>query len=80
MQVKAKFRCTEARKTVANGGWGGPAPADQVTVLFNAVMGPENTEWSKWTPSGMLSMNITNPTLLDHFVVGKDYFLMLEEA
>jgi len=77
--VIAKFRCIEAKQTVSTGAWGDPKPKDQVSVVFNAVMGPENVQWSKWTPSGNLSMNITNPDLLNHFVVGKDYYLTLAE-
>ncbi len=84
MNTRAKFRCTEARRTVSTGAWG-PAPgiADAVYVVFNACIGPGNEGWSKWTPSGEVRMNITNPALLDAFVVGKDYYLdisLVEDA
>ena len=80
MKVRAKFRCVEAKQTVSTGAWGSPQPKDAVYVVFNACIGQGNEEWSKWTPSGQLSMNITNPDLLNHFVVGKDYYLDVEEA
>lgn len=76
MNSRAKFRCVQVRKTVSTGGWGNPpGQHDADYVEFQAVQGPENVFWSKWTPSGMLQMTITNPDLFDSFVAGKDYYL-----
>jgi hypothetical protein len=75
MNTISKFRCTEVRKTISVGSWGPAKLADAVYVTFNAVMGKENEAWSKFTPSGQLTMLITNPDLLDAFEVGKDYYL-----
>jgi hypothetical protein len=80
MKTRAKFRCIETRRQVLKGAWGLVGEVDAVYVVFNALMGPENEEWSKWTPSGQLSMNITNPALLDAFQPGKDYFIDISEA
>lgn len=73
--VRAKFRCVEKTSRTSSSGYGDPKPVDTEEVKFQAVMGDENKEWSKWTPSGSLSMSITNPAALEQFVVGKDYFL-----
>lgn len=34
-----------------------------------------NKSWSKWTPSGHLSITITNPDAIDQFEIGKAYYL-----
>jgi hypothetical protein len=75
--VRAKFRCTEKTSRTSTGGYGPtpPQPVDTEEVKLQAVMGDENKEWSKWTPSGLLTMSITNPEALAQFEVGKDYFL-----
>lgn len=72
-KVRAKFRCD-----VVLPGYG----EGTVDVKFDAVIGDsdENKVWSKWTPSGMLTMHISNPNLLDHFEVGKEYFLDIIEC
>lgn len=72
MKVVAKFNC----ENVENQN-------DSQNVTFRAVYSPdenhENYQWSKWTPAGFLTMNISNPNLKDHFVKGKEYFLTIEE-
>ena len=71
MSVRAKFQCT--CKT--------PDTSDPtiVEVTFSAVCddSPENASWSKWTPAGSLSMQITNPAASDQFEVGSFYFIDL---
>lgn len=37
--------------------------------------GAGNGSWSKWTPSGDLSISITNPAAHGKFVDGEEYFL-----
>lgn len=73
MQVQAKFNC----ENVEDNG-------DSQNVTFRAVYSPdkthENYSWSKWTPAGFLSMNISNPNLKDHFTSGKEYILTIEEV
>lgn len=80
MAVRAKFRCTEKLKRTSAGSYGTPQPADTEEVHLAAVMGDENKEWSRWTPSGQLRMTITNPQALDQFEVGKDYYLDISPA
>ena len=72
--VRAKFKCEYVEKYQSG-------DTQQVTVRFGAVTRDgENKDWSKWTPSGSLSMTISNQNLIDHFVVGKEYFLDITEA
>lgn len=73
MSVRAKFKC---RRKSHNGD---PSIVD---VEFEAVYGDgtDNAEWSKWTPSGVLTMQITNAPAHEQFEVGKDYFLDLSPA
>lgn len=75
--VRAKFRCTRKTSSTSSNGYG-PAPStpvDTEEVELMAVMGDDNKEWSKWTPSGSLKMQINNPDAIAQFEVGKDYFL-----
>ena len=45
-------------------------------VLMSAVAkDSENRDWSKYTPAGSISMNITNAGALDYFEVGNEYTL-----
>lgn len=78
--VRAKFRCTSKTSRTSAGSYGEPKPVDTEEVTLNAVSGEENKEWSKWTPSGELRMQITNPAALAQFEVGKDYFLDFSPA
>lgn len=78
--ARAKFRCIEAKRSVARAAWGPPTPVDQLHLTFQACIGEGNEGWSKFTPSGQLTMNITNPALLDSFDAGKDYYLDITEA
>ena len=53
----------------------------QETISFQpAVYGEENKTWSKFTPSGSLSMTVTNPDVFGKFVPGKEYLLNFSEA
>lgn len=77
MTVKAKFRCYGK---FANGS---THNSQQTTLQFHAVYGSEgeNVDYSKYTPSGSLMMNIDDgTTAADLFVVGEDYYLTFEKA
>jgi hypothetical protein len=81
MTVQAKFRCTEKTSRTSTHSYSGePGLHDSEEVKFNAVYGPGNEHWSKFTPSGELKMQITNPAALSQFEVGKDYLLTIEAA
>lgn len=41
---------------------------------------PENKSYWENTPSGKLTMNITNPAAFSQFVPGKNYYLDISEA
>lgn len=52
-------------------------------IKMSAVVGGDgkgNESWSKYTPSGNLTMWITNPDAFNQFEKGKEYFLSFEEA
>lgn len=52
---------------------------DNRQVQFSAVYNPDpdspNFSWSKYTPAGSLSLNITNPAAYEQFQVGTVYEL-----
>lgn len=73
MTVRAKFRVTQLQQTTSNYGTG--ANCEQSSVTLSAVAGDENKTWSKWTPSGTLTLSITNPEAMAQFKVGEFYFL-----
>lgn len=52
----------------------------QENISFNAVCGEENKPWSEYTPSGTLTLSITNEALLGHFQPGKHYMLEIKEV
>ncbi len=72
--------CTAKTSRTQSGSYGPTPtpPVDTEEVQFQAVMGDENKEWSKWTPSGQLSMSITNPEALEQFEVGMALFPRME--
>lgn len=75
MSVRAKFECVSKI----------PSESDPtiVQVRFEArygTDGSDNAAWSKWTPSGVLDMQITNVPAHEQFTVGKKYFLDITEA
>jgi len=39
-----------------------------------------NGDWSKWTPSGDLSITITNPDAIEQFEIGEVYRLTFDKA
>jgi hypothetical protein len=52
---------------------------DSEVVELRPVYGdtPENKSWSKWTPSGKLSMTINNPAAMGVLKPGQEYWLDL---
>jgi hypothetical protein len=71
MNIRAKFRCDAVVQAVG-----------QETVNLYAVSGDsaENKQWSLYTPSGQLSLTITNRDVFGAFVPGREYFLTIEAA
>jgi hypothetical protein len=71
--IVAKFTCTGIRN--ADEG-------EYVSLRAVYTTDPEdpNHSWSKWTPSGSMEMQITNPDARGKFVEGVEYFLTLKPA
>ena len=44
-------------------------------IKLSAAYGKDNESWSKYTPSGEISMTITNPAAIDRFELGKQYYV-----
>lgn len=65
MGVRAKFFCSEIRRTTYGGG-----------VTLNAVSrGEDNKKWASATPSGEIKMTILNELAVEFFDVGAEYFI-----
>jgi hypothetical protein len=72
MTVRAKFRCTSV--TACEGG------QENVTLMAaNGPAGSENAGWSKYTPTGQLTMSITAVGAVGVFKPGKHYYIDLTE-
>ncbi|MEV6879726.1 hypothetical protein [Amycolatopsis sp. NPDC051128] len=57
----------------------GAADNRQVQVQFNAVGGPENEAWARYTPAASLSISLKGD-LADRFEIGRAYFVDITEA
>lgn len=76
-KIRAKFKCQAVAHHEA------PTGGVNLIVSLGAVYGKDgsdNAQWSKWTPSGTLSMTITNPEVGDFFKPGGEYYLDLTPA
>lgn len=64
-------------QTIEQHATANPAEECYANVKFTAVTASNEDckTWSKHTPSGELTMAITNPSALKNLEVGKDYFL-----
>ena len=70
--IRAKMKCNSVTKTEGS-----------ENVKFSPVTAgssKENESWSKWTPSGSLELNITNPAVHGAFVPGVEYFIDISEV
>ncbi len=47
---------------------------------FDAEGNSEDNTYAKWTPSGSLTLEITNPALIGRFSVGQTFYLDFTEA
>ena len=62
--VRAKFKCSSVLQ------WEGPGRKYE----FTAVVDKANESWSKYTPSGNVTIMIDNPAC-PPFIPGKQYYL-----
>lgn len=51
----------------------------QVTVRLVAASGPDNQEWSRYTPSATFDIALKGD-LADRIEIGKDYYVDIAEA
>lgn len=72
MSIRAKFVVEQA---VMDGNSNETLTARAVTTGS-----AENLQWSKYTPSGSLTMTISNPSAQGHFKAGQEFFLILSET
>lgn len=82
MTVRAMFYVKEINHRAT-----GDTSSANVEVKMGAAFGsylkglPEgNGDWSKYTPSGDLSITITNPAAIEQFEVGEVYELRFDKA
>jgi hypothetical protein len=87
--MRAKFSCSSVQESFSDKYEDGKPVLDaeqkpvkvkySESVSFMAVYSPdptsENYAWSQATPSGSLSMTITNPGAFGHFKQGAEYYL-----
>ena len=54
-----------------------PVPQEQEEIVARAVTdgSEENKSFSRWTPSGSLSLMISNPNLLGYWKQGDEFYL-----
>ncbi|MEW7009502.1 hypothetical protein [Lentilitoribacter sp. EG35] len=72
MAVRAKFFVKEVKHMQHSSN------SEQLAEIAMAPVyadGEENAVWSKYTPSGELSMLITNEDAISQFELGGEYFL-----
>lgn len=74
MNVRAKFFVEDIRHSDV------PGTDQYASITMKPVFGSYgdgevNKSWSKYTPSGSLTIAITNPAAIDAFERGKAYYL-----
>lgn len=74
MSVISKFKCTAVST---------PGESGSVQVELNAITGTkseENKAFWQATPSGSISLSITNPDAFNQFEAGEEYYVTFEKA
>lgn len=69
--VTARFNCTQILDT-------GGTKTVTLTPVYSANPNSPNFSWSKATPSGSLTLSITNPEAFKQFIVGRTYHMTLQ--
>jgi hypothetical protein len=84
--VRAKFRCMGLKQIYVqtseqgpDGKWI-PKPKTHDVVELAPVSDGANKTWSKYTPSGSISMTIDNPDAVGQFKIGGTYFVDFSPA
>lgn len=55
-------------------------PESAQIELSAVTRGEENKQWSQYTPSGTMTMYVTNPAAAEQFELGKEYLVTFEAA
>lgn len=71
MTTRAKFRCSK----VEDYGNGSKKVYLSVVGLSDAAKSPENKSFTRWSPSGEISMQIDNPAASCQFEPQKYYYV-----
>ena len=71
--IIARFRCQQAESTKEY-------DAIKLSAAYSSAPGSPNAQWSKWTPSGELSMTISNPPARGFFEAGEEYEILIQPA
>lgn len=77
MTVRCKMR------VVSKTDYAGNSLADtplSSSVKLHAVTDKRNEGWSKYTPSGSLELNISNPAAMDQLKLGACYYVDISEV
>lgn len=80
MSIRAKFYCTEVAATAQSVGKPTDGEIVKLAAVYSTGDNDPNKSWSKWTPSGQLTLHISNPDALGKFTPGKTYFLDITPA
>lgn len=78
LNVVAKMRCVERRDSQHDSNPEGKT----TTVRLQPVYSDKgvNATWSKYTPSGQVEMQITNPAAVEAFELGKCYLVTFSQT
>jgi hypothetical protein len=68
--VRAKFKLS----TITEGDWNPTARQLQFYAVSDDGI-PENARYHKYTPAGQLNITVDNPSALEMFKIGKNYYL-----
>ena len=72
-KATCKFLCTDVEHET-----GKPMPARVALQAHYDENAPEDTHFTRFTPSGQMKMTIDNPALDGCFVAGQSYRIVLE--
>lgn len=77
--LRAKFRVDSITYHKASDG---QTEQEQIrlTAVYSDDPESENAKWSRWTPSGVLEMTITNPDAFGKVSNGHEFFVDLTPA
>lgn len=73
--IRAKMYVSEVKRCAGSDG-----ETTQEEIRLSVVYGKEgtaNNQWSKYTPSGSLTMTISNPSAFGRLLPGKYFFVDL---